>query len=260
MRSKQPIPDNSAPEADAPMRLNKALAQAGVCSRRNADELIRSGRVTVNGRPADLGTAVRPGVDDIRVDGRPVGSPGAGEHLYFILNKPIETVTTAKDPQGRKTVLDLMRPQADGRRLFPVGRLDYFSEGLLILTTDGDLANRLMHPRWHQPKLYRVTVRGDADESTLAAMRAGMTLAEGETLAPVKARLVRKDARSSVLELELIQGVNRQIRRMCRDLGLTILKLVRVAQGPLKLGTLATGASRPLTDDEVAALKRSVGL
>jgi len=242
------------------MRLNKALAQAGVCSRRNADELIRSGRVTVNGQPADLGTPVQPGTDDIRVDGRPIGSPSAGDHLYFILNKPIETVTTAKDPQGRTTVLDLMRRKAGGRRLFPVGRLDYFSEGLLILTTDGELANRLMHPRWHQPKIYRVTVRGGVSESALTAMHSGMTLAEGETLAPVKARVVNKDTRASVLELELIQGVNRQIRRMCRDLGLTILTLMRVSQGPLKLGNLAAGESRALTLAEVVELKKTVGL
>ncbi|MFZ5426185.1 MAG: pseudouridine synthase [Thermodesulfobacteriota bacterium] len=251
--------DSTYTSTPGAVRLNKALAQAGVCSRRGADELINSGRVTVNGEPAGLGATVRPGRDDIRVDGRPVAAPDES-HLYYMLNKPVEVVTTARDPQGRRTVIDLMGQAAKDRRLFPVGRLDYFSEGLLILTTDGELANRLMHPSWHQPKLYRVTVRGDAPASALEAMRSGMTLAEGERLAPVKAAVVRKDSRSSEIEMELAQGVNRQIRRMCRDLGLTILKLVRVAQGPLRLGDLPKGRHRPLRPDELAALRKSAGL
>lgn len=257
MRTSLPSP---APKPAEPLRLNKALAQAGVCSRRAADELIRSGRVTVNGRPADLGTSVSPGTDDIRVDGKPLGRAQAQEHLYFMLNKPVETVTTTKDPQGRPTVLDLVGPQAGGRRLFPVGRLDYFSDGLLLLTTDGELANRLMHPRWHLPKIYRVSVRGEVPEEALKAMRLGMTLAEGERLAPVKAGIVKKGAQASIIELELVQGVNRQIRRMCRDLGLTILTLTRVGQGPLKLGELPKGKYRALGSNEVLALKKATGL
>lgn len=256
-RSQPPSP----PVAAEPIRLNKALAQAGVCSRRAADELIRSGKVTVNGQPADLGTPVRPGVDEVRVEGRPVAFAPGEEHLYFMLNKPVEVVTTAKDPEGRRTVIELMGSTAGGRRLFPVGRLDYFSEGLLLLTTDGELANRLMHPRWHQPKLYHVTVRGEAPAQALEAMRSGMRLAEGERLAPVKVRLLEgAQPGRSILEMELIQGINRQIRRMCRDLNLTILRLVRVAQGPVKLGDLASGMHRALTGPEVAALKASVGL
>ncbi|MBI4804697.1 MAG: rRNA pseudouridine synthase [Desulfovibrio sp.] len=242
------------------MRLNKALAQAGVCSRRGADDLIRSGRVTVNGQPADLGTQVHPGQDDIRVDNKPIASPASDTDLYYVLNKPVETVTTVKDPEGRRTVLEILGEEALRRRIFPVGRLDYFSEGLLILTTDGELANRLMHPRWHLPKLYWVTLRGEVQENALTQMRSGMTLAEGERLAPVKARIVGKDPRGTVLEMELIQGVNRQIRRMCRDLGLTILKLVRISQGPLKLGKLPVGKYRPLLPEEVAALRAAVDL
>jgi len=242
------------------IRLNKALAQAGVCSRRAADDLIRAGRVTVNGVAADLGTPVAPS-DDVRLDGASIRMASEAEpQLFFMLNKPIQVVTTARDPEGRTTVLDLMGQAANGRRLFPVGRLDFFSEGLLILTTDGELANRLMHPRWHLPKLYRLTVREDVSDAALAAMRAGMTLAEGEKLAPVKARIVARDIRSTTLEMELIQGVNRQIRRMCRDLGLTILRLWRVQQGPLLLGDLPGGKYRPLTAGEVAALKKAVGL
>ncbi|MFP5221279.1 MAG: pseudouridine synthase [Acidobacteriota bacterium] len=257
----QKTPSSVSDTPDGTMRLNKALAQAGVCSRRAADDLIRAGRVFVNGALADLGTPVRPGLDDIRVDGKPVGGPATGApQLYYLLNKPIEVVTTVKDPEGRRTVLDLMGEAGRKRRLFPVGRLDYFSEGLIILTTDGELANRLMHPRWHMPKLYRVTVRGEVSERALGTMRSGMTLAEGERLAPVKARMVQKDERATVLEMELVQGVNRQIRRMCRDLGLTILQLVRVSQGPLALADLPTGRFRPLTPDEVSTLRKAVGL
>jgi len=241
------------------MRLNKVLAQAGVCSRRAADDLIRAGRVSVNGAAADLGTQVT-SLDDIRVDNAPVRLEHASGHLFFMLNKPVQVVTTTRDPEGRTTVLDLMGQAAQGRRLFPVGRLDFFSEGLLILTTDGELANRLMHPRWHLPKLYRLCVREDVSDAALASMRGGMTLAEGEKLSPVKARIVADDARSTTVELELVQGVNRQIRRMCRDLGLTILRLWRVRQGPLLLGDLPGGRYRALTPEEIAALKRAVGL
>ncbi len=256
-----PRREPSTPSASPPLRLNKALAGAGVCSRRGADELIRAGRVTLNGRVAGLGDAVAPG-DDLRLDGKPVSlAAQAEDHLYFMLNKPVEVVTTARDPQGRRTVLDLMGEAARGRRLFPVGRLDYFSQGLLILTTDGEMANRLMHPSWHQPKRYRVTLREFPSAQALAAMEKGMTLAEGERLAPVRTRVAsRTQGGGCVLEMELVQGVNRQIRRMCRDLGLTILKLERVSQGPLALGELKTGASRPLTAQEVAQLKASVGL
>jgi 23S rRNA pseudouridine2605 synthase len=255
-------PSSAPPETGGRVRLNKYLAGSGLCSRRAADALMGAGRVSVNGRPAGPGTMVDPDSDDVRLDGEPIPRSAAarGGHFYIMLNKPVQVVTTARDPQGRQTALDLVADAARGRRLFPVGRLDYFSEGLLILTTDGELANRLMHPRYNHPKLYLVTVRGEVPERALAAMRQGMTLAEGERLAPVKARLIRKDARQSVVEMELVQGVNRQIRRMCRDLGLTILKLVRVAQGPLKLEKLASGSHRPLDRDEVAALRRVVGL
>lgn len=260
MRHTSVPPSPTTPNSTPAIRLNKALAQAGVCSRRAADDLIRAGRVSVNGIRADLGTAVRPESDDIRVDGRPIRPVTGDENLVFMLNKPVQVVTTARDPQGRPTVLDLMGKAAGPRRLFPVGRLDYFSEGLIILTTDGELANRLMHPRWHLPKLYRVVVREEVSEEALAAMRSGMKLAEGEELAPVKAQIVDKDARSTTLELELIQGVNRQIRRMCRDLGLTILKLSRTRLGPLSIDDLPPGKYRPLCPDEVVSLRKAVGL
>lgn len=245
------------------LRLNKALAAAGCCSRRQADTLIAAGRVSVNGRVVtELGCKVDPGRDRLVVDGRPVDFPAAGsEELTLLLHKKPGVVTTARDPQGRPTVFDGLSPRYRERRLFSVGRLDFFSEGLLLLTTDGELAFRLTHPRWHVPKRYQVTVRGRVGPALFETMAKGMTLAEGERLAPVAATLLRRQgADRFVLEMELSQGVNRQIRRMCRDLGLTVLRLVRVSQGPLALGELPPGRCRELTSTELATLRRAVGL
>ncbi|EHJ46902.1 pseudouridine synthase Rsu [Solidesulfovibrio carbinoliphilus subsp. oakridgensis] len=245
------------------LRLNKALADAGVCSRRQADALITAGRVTVDGAVVtELGNKIDPARNRLAVDGRPVRLSGAADApLTLLLNKRPGCVTTANDPEGRPTVFDELPAAYRARRLFPVGRLDYFSEGLLLLTTDGELANRLAHPRWHVDKRYLVTVRGTVNGQTLDTMAKGMTLAEGEQLAPVRARITaRLAADRFVLEMELSQGVNRQIRRMCRDLDLTVLKLCRIAQGPVSLGGLPAGKCRELAASELAALRRSVGL
>lgn len=245
------------------LRLNKALAASGCCSRRQADALIAAGRVAVNGQVVtELGCKIDPGKDSLAVDGRPVALSRAGEApLTLMLHKEPGVMTTARDPQGRPTVFDELPERYRRYRLFAVGRLDFFSEGLLLLTTDGELAFRLTHPRWHVAKRYRVTVRGRLAPETFATMARGMTLAEGERLAPVRARLEGKPGPDRcVLEMELGQGINRQIRRMCRDLGLTVLSLVRVAQGPLTLGDLPPGHCRELTPGELAALRRAVGL
>ena len=248
------------------MRINKFLAEAGVCSRRGADELVLAGAVTVNGAVVTTpGVQVDVHADRVEVRGRPV-RPVSVPPCCLMLNKPVRVVSTARDPEGRPTVLDLVPPElamAGGqpRRLYPVGRLDYFSEGLLLLTDDGELTQRLVHPRHHVPKTYRVTVRDTLTPQGLRRMREGMTLAEGERLPPVQARILRDSpAGATTLELILHQGVNRQIRRMCRDLGLTVLRLVRVAQGPLELGDLAPGACRALTAGELRAIRRAVGL
>ena len=244
------------------LRLNKALASAGICSRRKADERISAGAVTVNGHVVtELGTRIDPARDKVAVDGREISLRPETErasHTYVLLHKPVEVMSTARDPEGRTTVLDLLPDSLRRKRLYPVGRLDYFSEGLLLLTDDGELTNRLTHPRYHLPKVYEVTVRELPAGEHLARMRRGMTLREGEKLAPVEVE-ARPDA-PHTLVLTLHQGINRQIRRMCRDLGLTILKLVRIAIGPVRLGSLPTGTSRELTRDEVAALKKAVGL
>lgn len=239
-----------------PIRLNKALALAGVASRRGADELIEQGLVTVNGRAVDgPGLKIDPNKDAVAVRGKVVRFPQS-EHVYVLLNKPVQTVTTVKDPQGRTTVLDILPPELKKRRLFPVGRLDFFSEGLLILTSDGDLAHALMHPSMHQDKVYEVVVRGKVPEAALSTMRDGMTLAEGEKLAPVAVTSKPLSGGRTLLSMTLSQGINRQIRRMCRDLGLTVLSLKRVQQGPLSLGNLPPGKARNLSPAEVAALQK----
>lgn len=241
------------------LRLNKLLAHAGLASRRAADAMIQAGRVRVNGAlVTEPGTRVDPATDSVTVDGTPLALTDSKQNTYLILNKPVQVVSTVKDPQGRKTVLDLLPPEYARKRLYPVGRLDYFSEGLLLLTDDGEMTLRLTHPRHHLPKTYRVTLRERPTPEMLDVMQKGMTLSEGETLAPLEASLLR--GRENVLEIVLRQGVNRQIRRMCRDLNLTILRLVRVSIGPLRLEGLAPGSARELTPEELAALRHCTGL
>lgn len=243
------------------IRLNKYIAQCGISSRRGADELVFSGRVMINGSVADSpGIKVDPNNDSVQVDGKEITLPGTGKEVTIILNKPVETVTTAKDPQGRTTVLDLLPNEIQKMRPFPVGRLDFFSEGLLLLTTDGDLCYRLTHPKFHLPKVYKVTIRGTVPDQVISKMQAGMTLEDGDKLAPVKITVNRPVAGTQTLEMTLIQGVNRQIRRMCNESGLTILRLHRVKQGPIELGNLKRGQWRELSKKELIALRKAVKL
>ena len=246
---------------NASLRLNKALATAGICSRRAADDLIAAGKVMVNNLPANPGQQVTPGIDQITLNGEPVLFERKNEaYTYILLHKPIQVVCTAKDPEGRQTVLDILPAQWRNARIYPVGRLDYFSEGLLLLTDDGDLTFRLTHPGWHMPRVYEVKVRGLVTENKLSNMRRGMTLQEGETLAPIEVIIKSQQDNEVTLLLTLHQGVNRQIRRMCRDLDLTILYLRRIKMGPLKLDGLDKGLARMLTENEVAELREAVGL
>ena len=248
--------------SDDAIRLNKALSTAGICSRRRADELIAQGAVKINGLPADnLGLKIRPGLDMVEINGHKVNlvSKNEQEHVYIILNKPPLCLTTMSDPEGRRTVMDLLPPELRRRRPFPVGRLDCMSEGLLIMTTDGELAYRLSHPKWRVAKTYRLAVLGQVEEKALDTMRRGMTLKEGEKISGIEAKLISCSQRETVLELRLIQGINRQIRKMCRDLGLTVSWLKRIKQGPLTLETLAEGQWRDLSREELAALKKQVG-
>lgn len=240
------------------VRLNKAIAAAGLCSRRKADELILAGQVRINGTlEENPARRVLPG-DRIAVNDQELAA--AQEYYYLLLHKPVQTVCTVNDPEGRPTVMAYLPPEVRHLRLYPVGRLDYFSEGLLLLTNDGELAQRLTHPRHHQPKTYEVLIRGSVPETALAVMRRGMRLDEGQALLPVDVEAKTAENGNTLLRMVLRQGVNRQIRRMCRDLGLTILRLRRVAQGPLALGNLKPGAAKALTTGEVADLRQSVGL
>lgn len=250
------LPADSSGNSAKP-RLNKIIAHSGLASRRAADAMILEGRVAINGNVVmEPGTRINPAADAVTVDGVPLDFGNAKNHTYLLLYKPVQVVSTANDPQGRKTVLDILPPEYRAKRLYPVGRLDYFSEGLLLLTDDGEMTLRLTHPRYHLPKTYLVTVRETPSRTMLETMRNGMTLAEGEKLIPVQVALWKD--KKNVLEMTLNQGVNRQIRRMCRDLGLTVLRLVRISTGPVSLGDLKPGTVRRLTPQELTALKKAV--
>lgn len=235
------------------VRLQKVLAEAGVASRRAAEELIRAGRVAVDGQVvAELGFKVDPTRAHLTVDGRPVVP--AGRKVYLLLNKPVGVITTARDPQGRPTVLDLV--EGIGERVFPVGRLDFDTEGLLLLTNDGELANRLMHPRHHVPKRYLAEVEGRVAGETLRQLASGIELEDGRT-APAEVRLLESGARGSLVELTLWEGRKRQVRRMLGRVGHPVKRLRRFAYGPLTLEGLAPGEWRELRPDEVAQLRQA---
>ncbi|PNU20954.1 pseudouridine synthase [Geothermobacter hydrogeniphilus] len=231
-------------------RLQKIIAAAGLCSRRTAEEWIRAGRVTVNGEMPDLGCRVDPAVDEVLVDGRPL--PGAAEKVTLLLNKPTGCVTTVSDPQGRRTVLDLLPPHLP--RLFPVGRLDYNTEGLLLLTNDGELAQHLAHPRHKVEKTYLVRVRGAVTEEIRRKLERGVALADGIT-APAGVRVRGSSGGHGWLEITIREGRNRQIRRMCEAVGLSVSRLKRIRLGFLDLGDLPTGKTRILNAGEIDRLK-----
>jgi 23S rRNA pseudouridine2605 synthase len=245
-------------------RLNRFLARAGVASRRAADELIASGTVRVNGeRPPVTGMLVDPDHDKVTVDGRPVKP--ITRHRYLILNKPLGVITTAKDESSRTTVLDVVGDEGKlGHRLFPVGRLDADSTGLLILTDDGNLSFRLTHPRYKVAKEYRVVVAGTPTSADLEALRGGVKLDDGVT-APADVELLSVTAgsrESGLAELRVVirEGRHRQVRRMMLAVGHRVESLSRISFGPLKLGRLKTGGWRVLGQAEVNALRRAVGM
>lgn len=235
-------------------RLNRYLARHGVASRRGADQLIEQGRVHVNGAPAALGTPVDPQHDVVTVDGRPVGAPLPLRTL--MLNKPAGMVSTRTDPQGRPIVLDLVD---DPRGLSPVGRLDADSRGLLLLTSDGDLALRLTHPRYGVTKLYRVSVDGHAGAAALRTVTTGVELEDGHARA-LDARTVATHRGGDVVEVTMAEGRKREVRRLFAAAGLRVTDLCRTAVGPLHLGHLREGQARPLTTAELRHLYEAVGL
>jgi 23S rRNA pseudouridine2605 synthase len=237
-------------------RLARWLARSGVASRREADRMVAAGRVTVDGQvPPPQGRLIDPEREEVRLDGR-VLAPRGIQRRYLALNKPLGVVSTARDPGGRKTVLELV---GDGRGLFPVGRLDIDSRGLILLTDDGDLALRLTHPRYQVPKSYRVTIAGRASGEQLSALRLGPVLVDGPTH-PLEVQLLRGGPRRSVLLISLAEGRRREIRRMCAAVAAKVEDLERVSIGVLRMGTLAEGQARELSLGEVRRLRRSVGL
>ena len=235
-----------------PIKIQKYFTDCGVMSRRAAEAEIAAGRVRVNGEVATLGMRITPGVDVVEYNGHPV-TPLSEERICIMLNKPRGIVTTMQDEKGRPSVASLV---ADlGTRVYPIGRLDMDSDGLLLLTNDGALAEHLTHPRHEIPKIYRVTVRGTVDKPTLERLCQPMVI-DGYRIRPVKVRLVSTDKSSnvSVLEMPLYEGRNRQIRKMCASVDLSVTRLCRIAIGKLTLASLPLGKWRKLSDEEIQYL------
>lgn len=236
-------------------RIQKFLADAGIMSRRAAEREIARGAVCVNGVRAEIGQKIDPERDKVSVNGKPVEN-GFKRYVYIMLNKPRGYVTTASDERGRKTVVDLV--SEIGERIYPVGRLDMDSDGLLLMTNDGDLTNRLTHPRHEIPKIYNVEVRGKVERETLKKLSGPMNI-DGYDILPVETTVLtmKDDPRrdTTVLRMELYEGRNRQIRKMCEKCGLEVVRLTRVAIGELRLGNLKPGCWRHLTKSQVEYLK-----
>lgn len=231
-------------------RLQKILSARGVASRRRAEELILSGQVLVNGQVATLGQQADADVDEILVSGQVL--PAQSKYVYIMLNKPRGIVTTLRDEKGRLNVAELV--SGCGQRVWPIGRLDMDSEGLLLLTNDGAFSQEVAHPSGEVNKRYRVWVRGYAPgKEDLLARRVSL---DGYTIAKPKVCLIRARGNKAQMEVTIHEGRNRQVRRMCAMAGLSVVRLLRVAEGSLNLGDLPTGAWRFLTDEEVAALRR----
>jgi len=246
----------SVPTGDGGIRLQKVLAAAGLGSRRKCEELILAGRVEVDGQlVTELGTRVDPYRQEIRVDGQRI-------HLqplvYYAVNKPPGVVCTHRDPSGRTRLIDLV-PASRGLHLFPVGRLDLHSQGLILVTNDGQLANRLTHPRYGVEKTYRVQVAGLPTPEILEKLQKGVWTSEGKLQAE-RIKILGKHKKSTFLEMVLAEGRNRQIRRMLARVGHKVMKLTRLAVGPIRLGKLKPGAWRPLAQEEIETLYQAAGL
>ncbi|MEG2394064.1 MAG: pseudouridine synthase [Ruthenibacterium sp.] len=235
------------------VRIQKVLAEQGLCSRRAAEQIIAEGRVKLNGHPVKLGDKMDTARDVLSVDGERVNVPKKNEKYYYMLHKPRGFITTTSDELGRKTVMELMADVP--ARVFPVGRLDKDSEGLLLFTNDGDFATLLTHPSHGASKLYRVTVRPHATEEQIIALTNGVVLDDGEKTQPSVIRIVTDEPERTVMEMTIREGKNRQIRRMCEAVKLDVIRLRRTAVGAVKLGMLQPGKYRALTPAEITALR-----
>ncbi len=235
---------------DGLVRIQKYIADCGLLSRRAAEEAIRTGKVTVNGSIAEIGQKIDPVCDIVALGGVPV-KRRTEDCRYILLNKPRGYLSSASDDRGRKCVTDIVKI---GTRIYPVGRLDMDSEGLLILTNDGDLTYKLTHPKHEIPKIYRVTVKGEVTDLRLAELGCSMNI-DGYDIQPVETTLLEKSDDSSVLQMILYEGRNRQIRKMCEAVNLKVARLCRIAIGDIKLENLEIGTWRDLTAEEIAYLK-----
>lgn len=236
------------------IRLQKFMADCGVASRRKSEELIAAGKVKVNGMVASIGDKIDPKKDTVSVSGRKITQ--SKNYVYIMLHKPRGYVTTMSDEMDRKCVAELVKDV--GLRIYPIGRLDRDSEGLLLFTNDGEFANALTHPSRHIAKTYRVSVKPAINEDQLTVLTSSMMI-DGRKTLPADVRVINKDADKSTLEIILYEGRNRQIRRLCEEAGLETARLKRLAIGQLTLGNLKVGEYRHLTHDEVALLKRQSG-
>lgn len=237
------------------IRIQKMIADSGVCSRRKAERLIAQGRVRINGRPIKLGDKC--GYKDlVTIDGERIFVPRKKNFIYLMMNKPRGYVTTVSDELDRRCVMDLL----DGveERVYPVGRLDRNSEGLLLFTNDGDFANSIMHPSRHISKTYRVTVRPDISDDQLVALSEGVEI-DGKKTLPASVVVKEKQPGRVVMLITIREGRNRQIRKMCEAVGLEVARLRRISIGPLKLGMLKPGTFRELTAEELRALRMAIG-
>ncbi len=232
------------------VRLQKYMAESGIASRRKSEELIAAGKVKVNGVTASIGDKINPRKDIVSVDGRKLTA--AKDSVYIMLHKPRGFITTMSDEMDRKCVAELISDV--GVRVYPVGRLDKDSEGLLLLTNDGEFANNMTHPSKHVPKTYRVTVRPDITEEQINRFMTGIMI-DGKMTLPANVNVISKEPGRVVLEVVICEGRNRQIRKMCEELGLEVARLKRVAVGPVKLGMLPQGKWRNLTPQEIHSLK-----
>jgi 23S rRNA pseudouridine2605 synthase len=234
------------------VRLQKYFTDCGILSRRAAEEEIKAGKVKVNGTIAQLGDKIDPETDIVEYRGKRVIKSDNSDFVYILLNKPCGVVTSAKDEKGRICVTDLVKC---GKRVYPVGRLDLNSQGLILMTNDGDLTNKLTHPRHEIPKIYEVEVVGKVTTEQLTILNSSMTV-DGYVLLPVKTEFISKNDKFTTLRMTLYEGRNRQIRKMCEQVGLKVAKLMRVAIGDINLGSLESGKWRYLTKNEIKQLKK----
>ena len=241
-------------------RIQKVLSRWGIASRREAERMLLEHRITVNGRlVTEPGTRVDPERDHIKVDGKLVRPP-RGPRTYLLAYKPREMITSLHDPEGRPTIADLLRRARVRKRVFPVGRLDWDADGLLLLTDDGELANRVMHPRTHLPKVYLVKVKGHPTERALDRVRRGVVIEPRVRTLPAEVTVEKAGENATWLRVTLVEGRQNQIKRMFARVGHPVRKIRRIALGPLRLGKMRIGEVRPLSPGEVRRLREAVGL